>query len=74
MKPVGVSKKFRLLDVASSSDELQTADVTLTHAARVSAFNNLNDDASPDVCKTHSPAKMAEKCASPPPSVSGGFS
>jgi hypothetical protein len=39
----------------------------------VLAFDNLSDDLSPDVCKTHSPAKKVEKRASLPPLVSGGF-
>jgi hypothetical protein len=60
-KPVGVSKKFRLLDAAASSHRLHTAGITTTHAARVRAFNNLGDDSSLDVHKTPLPAKMVEK-------------
>jgi hypothetical protein len=72
-KPVGVSKKFRVLDVVCSSHRLHAVGVTLIRATRVPAFNNLGVDSFPDVCRTPSPAKMVEKRASPPPSVSGEF-
>jgi hypothetical protein len=71
VKPVGVSKKFRLLDVADSSHGPYTIGVASTHAAQVPAFDNISDDSSPDVHKTASSKKTVEKHASPPPSVYG---
>jgi hypothetical protein len=73
VKPVGVSEKFCLLDVATPSHGFHVAGVTVAHAAQVPAFDYLSDDSSPDVHKTPSPAKTVEKCASPPPSVFGEF-
>jgi hypothetical protein len=70
-KPVRVSKKFCLLDVAASSHGPHTVGTTSTRAARVPTFNNLSDDSLLDVCKTPSPKKMVEKHASALPSVSG---
>jgi hypothetical protein len=72
-KPVGVSKKFHLLDVVASSHELHAMGITTTRTTQVPAFDNLGDDSSPDVRKTPSPAKTVEKHASPPPSVSSKF-
>jgi hypothetical protein len=73
-KPVGVSKKFCLLDVAAPSHGLRGASLTTTRsgecAARVAAFDNLGDDSSPDVRKTPSPKRAEEKHAAPPPSIS----
>jgi hypothetical protein len=72
-KPVGVSKKFHLLDLAASSHKPRSVGAATTRIARVSAFDNLDDDSSSDVRKTPSPGKMIEKHVSPPPSVSGEF-
>jgi hypothetical protein len=72
-KLVGVSKKFRLLDATGLSHRPHAMGVTTTHAARVPAFDNLGDDSSPDVRQTHSPIWTIERCASPPPSMSGEF-
>jgi hypothetical protein len=71
-KPVGVSKKFYLLNVAASSHAHDVGAIE-TYTARVLTFNNLSDDSSPDVCKTPSPKRMIEKHVSPLPSVSGEF-
>jgi hypothetical protein len=71
-KPVGVSKKFHLLDVAASS-HTNTACTTTTHTAWVPAFDNLGDDSSPDVHEAPSPGKTMEKPVSLPPLVSGEF-
>jgi hypothetical protein len=73
VRPVGVSKKFHLLDVAASSHEPHAIGATTTCTTRVLAFDNLEDDSSPDVCKTPSPGKTIEKCVSAPPLVSGEF-
>jgi hypothetical protein len=74
-KPVGISKKFCLLDVAAPSHGLHGAGLSVAHAgeraARVASFDNLGDDLSPDVCQTPPPKKAGEKCAAPPPSISG---
>jgi hypothetical protein len=72
-KPVGVSRKFHLLDVAILSHGLHATRVTVTHAAQVPDFDNLDDDSSSNVRKTPLPAKTVEKRASSPPSVSGKF-
>jgi hypothetical protein len=72
-KPVGVSKKFHLLDLATSFHEPCSTGAATTRIARVSAFDNLDDDSSPDVRKAPSPGKTIEKRVSPPPSVSGEF-
>jgi hypothetical protein len=72
-KPVGVSKKFHLLDAAGSSQGPHTMGVAVTRVARVSAFDNLGDDSSPHVCKTPSRVRMIERHASLPPLVSGEF-
>jgi hypothetical protein len=50
VKPIGVSKKFHLLDATGSSHGPHATSITATHAARVSAFDNLGDDSSSDVC------------------------
>jgi hypothetical protein len=71
-KPLGVSKKFHLLDVAALSQVRATGVVT-THTAQVPAFNNLNDDSSPDVREAPSPGATMEKVASQPPSAYGEF-
>jgi hypothetical protein len=75
VKPVGVSKKFCLLDVAAPSSGLRGAGLTMTRAgervARVVAFDNLGDDSLPDVRKTPSPMRAGEKRATPPSSISG---
>jgi hypothetical protein len=71
-KPVGVSKKFFLLDVAASS-LARTVGTTPTHTARVPAFDNLGINSSPDVREAPSPRKTIEKPVSPPPLVSGEF-
>jgi hypothetical protein len=52
VKLVGVSKKFRLLDVAALSHEHHAMGATMTHTARVLAFDNHGDDSLPDVRKT----------------------
>jgi hypothetical protein len=52
VKHVGVSKKFFLLDAVGSSHGPHTTDIAATCAARVSAFDNLDDDPSPDVRRT----------------------
>jgi hypothetical protein len=70
-KPFGVSKKFHLIDVAAPSHRPHAAGATTTHTARVLAFDNLDDDSSPDVHKTSSQEKTVEKHASPSPSISG---
>jgi hypothetical protein len=72
-KPVGISKKNCLLDVAVVSHGLCGVDATMTHTARVLTFDNPDDDSSPDVRKTPSPKKAGEKRTSPPPSMSGYF-
>jgi hypothetical protein len=72
-KPVGVSKKFCLLDIAGSSHGPHTTDITTTHAAQVPTFDNLSNDSSLDVHRTPSHVWMIERHASPPPSVSGEF-
>jgi hypothetical protein len=50
-KPIGVSKKFCLLDVAASS-HARAVSATATNIARVPAFDNLGNDSLPDVRKT----------------------
>jgi hypothetical protein len=72
-RPIGVSKKFHLLDVAASSHELHAVGTIMTRTARVLAFDNLDDDSSSDVCKTPSSGKTIEKRVSTPHSVSGEF-
>jgi hypothetical protein len=71
-KHVGVSKKFRLLDIAALT-HTRAAGAAPTHTAWVSALDNLGDDSSPDVHMAPSPGKMMEKPVSLPPSVSGEF-
>jgi hypothetical protein len=76
VKSVGVSKKFCLLDVAAPSRRPLTGGATVTRierAARVPAFENLGDDSSPNVRKTPSPKRIAERRASPLPSMSDEF-
>jgi hypothetical protein len=72
-KPVGVSKKFYLLDVVALSYGPHVTGTASTCAARVSAFDNLVDGSLPDVHRTPSLKRTVEKHASPPPSVSGEF-
>jgi hypothetical protein len=55
-----VSKKFHLLDVAASS-HAHAMGTAVTHTARVSAFNNLGDDSSPDVREAPSLGRTMEK-------------
>jgi hypothetical protein len=72
VKPLGVSKKFRLLDVAASCQACAVG-VTMTRTALVSGFNNLGDDSSPSVHEAPSLGATMEKPASPPPSAPGEF-
>jgi hypothetical protein len=72
VNPIGVSKKFCLLDVAASS-HTRAAGTVATRTALVLAFNNLDDDSSPDVHVPPSPGKTMEQPGSPPPSVSSEF-
>jgi hypothetical protein len=60
VKPIGVSKKFCLLDVAALSYRLHVGGLAV-------------NDSSLDVHETPSPKNTGEKCASPPPSSSGEF-
>jgi hypothetical protein len=71
-KPLGVSKKFCLLDVAASS-QCCAGGIAMTHIARVPAFDNLGNDLSPDVRGAPSLGETTEKPASLPPSASGEF-
>jgi hypothetical protein len=71
--PVGVSKMFHLLDVAASSYGFHAVGVTVTHIARVPAFNNLSDDTSPNDHGTPPPKRTKEKHAFLLPPVSGEF-
>jgi hypothetical protein len=74
-KPVGMSKKFCLLDVTAPSHGVRGVGLTVAHAgervARVAAFNNLGDDSSPDARWTPSPKRAMEKNVAPLPSMSG---
>jgi hypothetical protein len=72
-KPIGVFKKFRLLDVAASSHRPRTMGVATSRAARVPTFDNLDDDSSPEVCKTPSPKQTIQEHTSLPPLVSSKF-
>jgi hypothetical protein len=72
-RPIGVSKKFHLLDVAASSHGLHAVGITGTRVAQVLAFDNLGDDSSSDVHKTPSPIRTVEIRASPSPLVSRMF-
>jgi hypothetical protein len=69
-KPIGLSKKFLLLDIAASS-HAHTAVAAMTHIARSPAFDNLGDDSSSDVREAPSLERAMEKPISPPPSMSG---
>jgi hypothetical protein len=71
-KPLGVSKKFHLLDVATLSQG-HAGGVMMTHTAQLPAFDNLDDDSSPDVPEAPSPGATMEKAASSPPLASGEF-
>jgi hypothetical protein len=71
-RPLGVSKKFHLLDVAASCQACAVG-VTTTRTAQVSAFDNLGDDSSPNVHEAPSLGATMEKPVSPPPSVPGEF-
>jgi hypothetical protein len=62
VKPVEVSKKFCLLDVAASS-QAHTAGATMNCTARVPTFDNLGDDSSLDVHEAPSPGTTMEKPA-----------
>jgi hypothetical protein len=71
-----VCKKFCLLDVAALSPGLHVVSLGMTRVeltAQVPAFDNLNDDSSPDVQETPSPKKDGGKRASSPPSTPGEF-
>jgi hypothetical protein len=74
-KPVGVSKKFCLLDVLGTSqsphDEGRAATNVIEHATRVAAFDNLGDDSSLDIRGAPSPKKTEEMPPPPPPSIPG---
>jgi hypothetical protein len=75
-KPVGVSIKFCLLDVAAPSHRPPTGGAAMTHVerpARVPAFENLGDESSPDVHKPSLPKRITERLSSPPPSMSDEF-
>jgi hypothetical protein len=72
-KPIGVSKKFCLLDAAGPSHGPHMTGVVRTHAAQVPAFDNLGDDSLLDVRRTPLLVWMIERLASLPPSVSGEF-
>jgi hypothetical protein len=58
---------------AASHAHAHAAGATVTRTARVLTFDNLGDDSSPDVRKTPSLERTAEKRVSLLPSVSGGF-
>jgi hypothetical protein len=73
MKPVGVSKKFCLLDAAGSSHGPHVVGIAAICAARVLAFDNLIDDSLPDAHRTPSPVRTIERRGSPPLSMSGEF-
>jgi hypothetical protein len=60
-KPIGVSKKFCLLDVVASSHAPHATGVSLICAARVPSFDNLGDNSSPNCHKTPSPKRTIEK-------------
>jgi hypothetical protein len=64
MNPVGVSKNFRLLDVAALSHAPHASSRTVVHAARVLTFDNHGGDSSPDTRTTPSPEGRNEMCAS----------
>jgi hypothetical protein len=83
-KPIGVSKKIHLLDVAVLPDAPRASGVTMVHAARVATFDNLGRDLSPDTHAAPSPKgriekrasslkRMTEKCTFLSPSVSVEF-
>jgi hypothetical protein len=73
VKPVGVSKKFHILDAPGLSHRPPTPGVTTTRAAQVPAFNNIDDDSSSDVRRMPSPVRTIERRVSLPPSVFGEF-
>jgi hypothetical protein len=64
--PIGVSKKFCLLDIAALS-HAHVVGATATRTTRVPALDNLSDDSSLDVHEAPSPGRMMEKPVSPPP-------
>jgi hypothetical protein len=72
VKPIGVSKKFHLLDVATLSHGLHTA-CHRDSRCLSAAFDNLDDDSLSDVHKTPLPTKTIEKHPCPPPLVFGQF-
>jgi hypothetical protein len=72
VKPLRVSKKIHMLDVAALSQARATGTMT-TCAARVPAFDNLGDDSSLDVHEAPSSKTTMEKHASPPPLASSEF-
>jgi hypothetical protein len=71
-KPLMVSKKFHLLDVATLSQG-HAEGVTMTRTAQLPAFDNLDDDSSPDVLEAPSPGATMEKAASSLPLAPGEF-
>jgi hypothetical protein len=75
-KPIGVPKKFCLLDVAALSHGVHVTVLDLTHVecpTRVPTFDNLGDNSLLDVRETTSPKRVGGKRASPPPSAPGEF-
>jgi hypothetical protein len=83
-KPIGVSKKFLLLDVAALPNAPHASGMTVVHVAWVVTFDNLGGDSSPDTRAIPSPKgriekrasslkRMTEECTFLQPSVSGEF-
>jgi hypothetical protein len=75
-KPIGVSKKFHLLDVIAPSYGLDVGGFATTHVehdARVQTFDNVDDDSSLDIRETPLPKRTREKCAFLPPPASSEF-
>jgi hypothetical protein len=84
MKPTGVSKKYRLLDVAALPHAPRTTCATTIRTAQVPTFYNLSYNLSLDTRAAPLPGRRIEKHASspkrtieerafPPPSVFGEF-
>jgi hypothetical protein len=48
VKPVGVSKKFQLSDVAALPHAPHASSMTVVRAARVPTLDNLSGDSSPE--------------------------
>jgi hypothetical protein len=68
VKPLRVSKRFHLLDVAASF-QAHAIGIATTRTAQVLAFDNPGDDSSSDVREAPSPGAIMEKHASSLPSV-----